>query len=170
MGVVDALEMIHVEEQEHQVGLAISRPAVLVPARGELEVASQGLVKETAVAQLGQRIGEAGLLDPLIGRGQAQAEGQVLVPGPPAGQGREPGEDRRAEEKERAATASVHPAVKLCPVQPKLSPRETVGEPAARRLPRTPWPRTGAGDSQRPSSRCGWSGCPALPLARAATG
>jgi hypothetical protein len=44
--------VIHVEEEEHQVGLAVPRPAVLVTARGEIEVAPQGLFEEAAVAKL----------------------------------------------------------------------------------------------------------------------
>src|SRR6185295_467365 len=66
--VVDALEMVQVVKQEHEIRLAGRRLSILMPPQAELEIAADDLLEVAAVAKLGQGIGEARLFDAYVGR------------------------------------------------------------------------------------------------------
>ena len=74
--VVDALEMIEIEQQEHEIALAIGSSSC-VRADGKLDVAADRLLEEASVAQPGQRIGEARFLDACVARLAAPALASV---------------------------------------------------------------------------------------------
>ena len=65
MAVVDLLEQVDVDHEEDQVGIVRHRPAQpqvgFMAAQGQCHVALDVLGQEAAVAQAGQRVGQAGI-------------------------------------------------------------------------------------------------------------
>ena len=66
VGVVDLLEMIDVEQDEEQIGASRSALAARMEPDDGGGVRVDGLLDEAPIAQSGQRIGKAGILDARI--------------------------------------------------------------------------------------------------------